>query len=132
MICSDRSVGLASALASAGPDPGSSIRRSFAGSGIGPPANVRHLAVILSSSCALIDTRDDPEKSWRWLKRMFPDHIKSHTRRQTSCFGQDTLLRRHDCTSDIVDRATLMLYATGYGDVNGIMIPPCLSRPGRP
>jgi hypothetical protein len=53
----------------------------------------------------------------------FPDHIKSHTRQQISCFGPDGLLRRHDFTIDILGGATGLLYATGYRDVDGIIIP---------
>ena len=62
-------------------------------------------------------------ETWRRLKATFPDHIKSHTRQQISCFGPDGLLRRHDFTIDILGGATGMLYATGYRDVDGIIIP---------
>lgn len=62
-------------------------------------------------------------ETWRRLQVRFPDHIKSHTRQQISCFGPDGLLRRHDFTIDILGGATGMLYATGYRDVGGIIIP---------
>jgi hypothetical protein len=62
-------------------------------------------------------------ETWRRLKVTFPDHIKSHTRQQISCFGPDGLLRRHDFTIDILGGATGMLYATGYRDAEGIIIP---------
>ena len=62
-------------------------------------------------------------ETWRRLKARFPEHIKSHTREQISCFGPDGLLRRHDFTIDIVGGATGMLYATDYRDVDGIIIP---------
>jgi hypothetical protein len=62
-------------------------------------------------------------ETWRRLKATFPEHIKSHTREQISCFGPDGLLRRHDFTIDIVGGATGMLYATDYRDVDGIIIP---------
>ena len=62
-------------------------------------------------------------ETWRRLKVTFPDHIKSHTRQQISCFGPDGLLRRHDFTIDILGGATGLLYATGYRDVDGIIIP---------
>lgn len=39
---------------------------------------------------------------WRRLKVTFPEHIKSHTKEQISCFGPDGLLRRHDYTVDIL------------------------------
>lgn len=62
-------------------------------------------------------------ETWRRLKATFPDHIKSHTREQISCFGPDGLLRRHDFTIDILGGATGLLYATDYRDVEGIIIP---------
>ena len=62
-------------------------------------------------------------ESWRRLKVTFPDHIKSHTRQQISCFGPDGLLRRHDFTMDILGGAPGSLYATDYRDVDGIIIP---------
>jgi hypothetical protein len=62
-------------------------------------------------------------ETWRRLKVTFPDHIKSHTRQQISCFGPDGLLRRHDFTIDILGGATGLLYATDYRDVDGIVIP---------
>src|SRR6266567_1290136 len=62
-------------------------------------------------------------ETWRRLKVTFPDHIKSHTRQQISCFGPDGLLRRHDFTIDILGGATGLLYATGYRDVAGVIIP---------
>jgi hypothetical protein len=62
-------------------------------------------------------------ETWRRLKVTFPEHIKSHTRQQISCFGPDGLLRRHDFTIDVIGGATGMLYATDYRDVDGIMIP---------
>ena len=62
-------------------------------------------------------------ETWRRLKVTFPDHIKSHTRQQISCFGPDGLLRRHDFTIDILGGTAGMLYATDYRDVDGIIIP---------
>ena len=61
-------------------------------------------------------------ETWRRLKAIFPENIKSHTREQISCFGPDGLLRRHDFTIDIVGGATGMLFATDYRDVDGIII----------
>ena len=60
---------------------------------------------------------------WRRLQVTFPDYIKSHTRTQISCFGQDGLLRRHDYTVDILGGATGLNYASEYRNVSGILIP---------
>ena len=62
-------------------------------------------------------------ETWRRLKVTFPDHIKSHTREQISCFGPDGLLRRHDFTIDVIGGAPSLLYASDYRDVDGIVIP---------
>lgn len=62
-------------------------------------------------------------ETWRRLQATFPDHIKSHTRRQTSCFGPDGLLRRHDFTIDVIGGAPGRLNATDYRDVDGFIIP---------
>jgi hypothetical protein len=62
-------------------------------------------------------------ETWRRLKVIFPDSVKSHTREQISCFGSDGLLRRHDYTVDILGGATGLNYASNYRDVDGIMIP---------
>jgi hypothetical protein len=59
----------------------------------------------------------------RRLQVTFPDHIKSHTRTQISCFGPDGLLRRHDYIVDILGGATGLNYASEYRDVSGIVIP---------
>lgn len=59
----------------------------------------------------------------RRLQVTFPDHVKSHTRTQISCFGPDGLLRRHDYTVDILGGATGLNYASEYRDVGGIVIP---------
>ena len=62
-------------------------------------------------------------ETWRRLKATFPDHVKSHTRQQISCFGPDGLLCRHDFTIDILGGAPSLLYATDYRDVDGIINP---------
>lgn len=70
-----------------------------------------------------IDPIEVDGETWRRLKVTFPEHIKSHTREQISCFGPDGLLRRHDFTIDVIGGATGMLYASDYRDVDGIAIP---------
>jgi len=62
-------------------------------------------------------------ETWRRLKVTFPDHIKSHSREQISCFGPDGLLRRQDYTVDILGGAPGLNYATDYREVDGIVIP---------
>jgi hypothetical protein len=62
-------------------------------------------------------------ETWRRLKVIFPDCVKSHTREQISCFGPDGLLRRHDYTVDILGGATGLNYASDYRDVDGIIFP---------
>jgi hypothetical protein len=62
-------------------------------------------------------------ETWRRLKVTFPEHIKTHTRQQISCFGPDGLLRRHNFTIDILAGAPGQLYAADYRDVDGIIIP---------
>ena len=62
-------------------------------------------------------------ETWRRLKITFPDHIKSHSREQISCFGPDGLIRRHDYTVDILGGATGLNYASEYREVGGIIFP---------
>lgn len=62
-------------------------------------------------------------ETWRRLKIVFPENVKSHTRVQISCFGPDGLLRRHDYTVDVLGGATGLNYAYDYRDVDGIIIP---------
>jgi hypothetical protein len=62
-------------------------------------------------------------ENWRRLKVTSPDNMKSHTKKQISCFGPDGLLRRHDYTVDILGGATGLNYASEYRDVDGIIVP---------
>jgi hypothetical protein len=62
-------------------------------------------------------------ETWRRLKVVFPDSVKSHTREQISCFGPDGLLRRHDYTVDILGGATGLNYASDYRNVDGMIVP---------
>jgi hypothetical protein len=70
-----------------------------------------------------IDPIEVDGETWRRLKVTFPDRIKTHTRQQVSSFGPDGLLRRHDFTIDILGGVPSSLYAAGYRDVSGIIIP---------
>lgn len=67
-----------------------------------------------------IGSIDAGGERWRRLKVTFPDHIKSHTKEQISCFGPDGLLRRHDYTVDILGGATGLNYAYDYREVDGL------------
>jgi hypothetical protein len=60
---------------------------------------------------------------WRRLRVTFPDHVVSHTKTQTTHFGSDGLMRRHDYTVDILGGATGANYTTNYRDCQGIMMP---------
>lgn len=62
-------------------------------------------------------------ETWRRLEVTFPEHIKTHSRQQTFCFGPDGLLRRHNFAIDLLGGAPSQLEATGYRDVDGIIIP---------
>jgi hypothetical protein len=62
-------------------------------------------------------------ETWRRLRVIFPESVKSHSREQISCFGQDGILRRHDYTVDILGGATGMNYASHYLNVGGLVIP---------
>ena len=61
--------------------------------------------------------------TWRRLKVIFPDNVKSHTREQISCFAPSGLLCRHDYTVDILGGATGLNYAFDYRNVDGIVVP---------
>jgi hypothetical protein len=69
------------------------------------------------SSEEISSIRIDGE-TWRRLKVVFPDNVKSHSREQISCFGPDGLLRRHDYTVDILGGATGLNYASDYRNVD--------------
>ena len=62
-------------------------------------------------------------ETWRRLKVIFPEDVKSHTREQIFCFGPDGLLRRHDYSVDILGGATGLNYASDYREVDGLMFP---------
>jgi hypothetical protein len=68
-----------------------------------------------------IDSISVDGETWRRLKVVFPDEVKSHTREQIFCFGPDGLLRRHDYSVDILGGATGLNYATEYREVDGLM-----------
>ena len=62
-------------------------------------------------------------ETWRRLRVIFPDTIKSHTKTQIFCFGPDGLLRRHDYTVDVLGGAPGLNYASDYREVDGIIFP---------
>lgn len=114
--------------------------RSFEGHGFETPWDEIHLAYFTGKALwTYVNTpflytwpgfvteeiapREVDGETWRRLKVTFPEHVKSHTREQISCFGPDGLPRRHDFTVDILGGAPGMLYARDYRDVDGIVIP---------
>jgi hypothetical protein len=115
--------------------------RSFAGHEFHTPWDDLHLAYFTGEAlwtyvntpflltwpgfvCEEIAPVEADGETWRRLSVSFPDHIKSHTRKQVFSFGPDGLLRCHDFTIDIVDPTTEShLYAADYRDVDGIIIP---------
>jgi hypothetical protein len=60
---------------------------------------------------------------WRVLRVTFPDDVASHSRGQSSYFGDDGLLRRHEYTVDVMGGARGLNYASDYRDFDGIMVP---------
>ncbi len=62
-------------------------------------------------------------ETWRRLKVTFPDTVKSHPREQISCFGPDSLWRRHDYTVHILGGATGLNYASDYRVIDGTIVP---------
>jgi len=70
-----------------------------------------------------IPSIDVDGETWRRLKVIFPDEVKSHTREQIFCFGPDGLLRRHDYTVDILGGATGLNFASDYREIDGLMFP---------
>ena len=70
-----------------------------------------------------IDSIEVEGETWRRLRVIFPEDVKSHTREQIFCFGPDGLLRRHDYSVDILGGATGLNYASDYRDIDGLMFP---------
>jgi hypothetical protein len=95
----------------------------FVGEALWTYLNVPFLYMQAGFVTAEIAPVDIDGEVCRRLQVTFPDHIKSHTRTQISCFGPDGLLRRHDYTVDILGGATGLNYASEYRDVGGIVIP---------
>jgi hypothetical protein len=72
---------------------------------------------------AEVASRTEDGETWRALKITYPPTIAGHSREQTSYFGIDGLLRRHDYTVDILGGATGANYPSDYREVSGIMVP---------
>ena len=62
-------------------------------------------------------------ETWRRLQVTYPDDITTHCKTQTSYFGSDGLLRRHDYTVDIMGGAAGANYASDYVEKLGIQFP---------
>ena len=72
---------------------------------------------------AEVASRTEDGETWRALKITYPPTIAGHSREQTSYFGNDGLLRRHDYKVDILGGATGANYPSDYREVSGIMVP---------
>lgn len=70
-----------------------------------------------------IDPWHENGETWRSLKVTFPEYVTSHTKVQTTRFGADGLMRRHDYTVDILGGASGANYSTGYETFQGIRMP---------
>ncbi|MBB2903358.1 hypothetical protein FHR75_004200 [Kineococcus radiotolerans] len=70
-----------------------------------------------------VASRHEQGEVWRGLQVTFPDHIATHTRSQTSYFGPDGLLRRHDYTVDVLGGASGANFALQVEDFDGIKVP---------
>jgi hypothetical protein len=66
---------------------------------------------------------DEDGERWRVLQVTFPEHVASHSRVQSSYFGDDGLLRRHEYTVDVMGGARGVNYGSDYREVDGILVP---------
>jgi hypothetical protein len=73
--------------------------------------------------CEEIEPWQENGEEWRRLKVVFPDHVGTHTKAQVTYFGADGLMRRHDCTVDLLSGNTGANYLSDYRDVQGLMMP---------
>jgi hypothetical protein len=70
-----------------------------------------------------IEPWEEDGQRWRVLQVTFPEYIASHSRVQSSYFGDDGLLRRHEYTVDVMGGAQGLNYASDYRDFDGILVP---------
>jgi hypothetical protein len=70
-----------------------------------------------------IEPWEEDGQRWRVLEVTFPDNIASHSRMQSSYFGDDGLLRRHEYVVDVMGGAQGVNYASDYRDFDGILVP---------
>ena len=70
-----------------------------------------------------IAPRDEDGERWRVLRATFPKHVASHSQVQSSYFGDDGLLRRHEYLVDVMGGASGVNYASDYRNVDGILVP---------
>jgi hypothetical protein len=78
-----------------------------------------HPGVVMAE----VEPRVENGETWRRLQVDFPGDITALSARQTSAFGPDGLLRRHEFTVDILGGATAVLYATDMRVLGGIAVP---------
>jgi hypothetical protein len=70
-----------------------------------------------------LDTWEEQEEQWERLNVIYPPSITTHGCEQTSYFGPEGLLRRHQYTVDALGGARGVNYAYEYRDVGGLMVP---------
>src|SRR3984885_11296615 len=95
----------------------------FSGEALWTYLNTPFLYVQARFAKQEMDSIEVEGETWRRLKVIFPEEVKSHTREQIFCFGPDGRLRRHDYTVDILGGATGLNYASDYQEVDGLMFP---------
>ncbi|MEU3980656.1 hypothetical protein AB0F77_11175 [Streptomyces sp. NPDC026672] len=62
-------------------------------------------------------------EQWRRLRGEFPEHIVIHNSVQTLYFGDDFLLRRHDCSPDLLGSPLTAHYPAEYRTFDGFAFP---------
>jgi hypothetical protein len=95
----------------------------FSGEALYTYCNTPFLCTYVGFSSEEISSIPVDGETWRRLRVVFPDAVKSHTKTQIFCFGPDGLLRRHDYKVDILGGAPGLNYASDYREVDGIIFP---------
>jgi hypothetical protein len=62
-------------------------------------------------------------ETWRVLRAYFPGSIETHCLIQDFFFGEDLMLRRHDCSVNIAGGFRAVQLTSDYGGANGLRLP---------